>query len=128
MEGVALLDTHAVVWLYSGDVDRFPAKAQAALQQNSLAISPIVELELKYLQEIKRLKANPSTIIGDLAARIGLRVHAISLGRVCLHALDQSWTRDPFDRLIASHAVAINSPLITKDELMRKHIPKTIWD
>lgn len=128
MEGVVLLDTHAVVWLYTGEIDRFPVKAQAAMQQNSLEISPMVELELKYLQEIKRLKTDPKTIIGDLATRVGLQLSHISLGRATLSALDLSWTHDPFDRLIAGHAMTINSPLITKDKIMRKHVPKTIWD
>lgn len=43
------------------------------------------------------------------------------------HALKESWTRDPFDRLIVANAKAAGAPLITKDERIRKHYRRAIW-
>jgi PIN domain nuclease of toxin-antitoxin system len=37
------------------------------------------------------------------------------------------WTRDPFDRIIVAQATLKHSPLITKDETLRKHYKHCIW-
>jgi PIN domain nuclease of toxin-antitoxin system len=42
-------------------------------------------------------------------------------------ALPIHWTRDPFDRLIAAHAIASNARLDTKDRLIRQHCPNALW-
>ena len=41
------LDTHVVVWLYAGLLDRFGAKATADLNREELIISPMVVIELE---------------------------------------------------------------------------------
>jgi PIN domain nuclease of toxin-antitoxin system len=38
-----------------------------------------------------------------------------------------SWTRDPFDRLIAAHSIVANSPLITADETILENLPLATW-
>ncbi len=38
MASLIYLDTHAVVWLYLGRLDRFPGAAQAAINENDLRI------------------------------------------------------------------------------------------
>ena len=48
------LDTHVVVWLYAGRTDLLSAAAVEAIEEHSMAISPIVLLELEYLHEIGR--------------------------------------------------------------------------
>jgi PIN domain nuclease of toxin-antitoxin system len=40
---------------------------------------------------------------------------------------NQSWTRDPFDRLIVANALANDAPLITKDEEIRRNYSRSIW-
>jgi PIN domain nuclease of toxin-antitoxin system len=39
-----------------------------------------------------------------------------------------SWTRDPFDRLIAAHAIVADALLLTADETIRKHLPLATWE
>ncbi len=55
MENVVYLDTHVVIWLYSGNLELIPKPVQTILNLNDLLISPIVKLELEYLFEIKRI-------------------------------------------------------------------------
>lgn len=69
------LDTHAVVWLYTGEVERFTKRGRALLDSERLVVSPIVELELTHLHEIERLKVGGADIVGDLQSRIGLSRH-----------------------------------------------------
>jgi PIN domain nuclease of toxin-antitoxin system len=42
-------------------------------------------------------------------------------------AADLFWTRDPFDRLIAAHAIVANAPLITADAAIRENLPLATW-
>jgi PIN domain nuclease of toxin-antitoxin system len=56
------LDTHVVVWLYQGEVGRFPGPVLELLESETLAISPIVLLEMAYLKEIGRLRTTAGGI------------------------------------------------------------------
>ena len=59
------LDTHVVVWLYSGLTDKLTDIAKSLINDNEVYISAIVRLELQYLYEIKRIKDEPDMIISD---------------------------------------------------------------
>ena len=121
------LDTHVVVWLYAGRTDLFGAQGLEDMRQNDLVISPMVRLELEYLREIKRLKARSQKILDELGQAIGLKVSDVLLGRVVVTALDQSWTRDPFDRLIVGHAAVDQARLLTKDSTILEHYRHAYW-
>lgn len=41
------LDTHVVVWLYAGLVEKFSPRVQDLLNQNQLLVNGIVRLELQ---------------------------------------------------------------------------------
>ena len=56
MARVIRLDTHAVVWLYTGEIERFSPEGRVLLESEQLTVAPIVQLELTYLHEIGRLK------------------------------------------------------------------------
>ena len=58
---------------------------------------------------------------------ITLRVDDISLSEVTNHFLDISWTRDVFDRMITAHAIATESPLITRDHKILENYSMAIW-
>lgn len=122
-----LLDTHVVVWLYAGEVEMFPPGVRRLLDASELTVSPIVEVELAYLSEIGRMIASPTDVLGELAGRMGLTVAQISFGQLCAEAVALSWTRDPFDRLQAAHAIAKNMALVTRDTRIRKHLRLATW-
>ena len=67
------LDTHVVVWLYSGLTDKFSATAQELINDNETYISPIVRLELQYLFEVQRVAEAPDTIVRTWLAGLGYR-------------------------------------------------------
>ncbi len=121
------LDTHAVVWLYAGEVKRFEKKGLDLMESEQIYISPIIQLELQYLKEIKRLKVEPSLIIENLAVTIGLKMCEVSFASIISEAVQYKWTRDPFDRIVVASAAVSNSPLLTKDESIIKSYPKAFW-
>lgn len=121
------LDTHVVVWLFSGDVERIPQSAAKLIETHDLQFSPMVELELQYLFEVERASQSSAVVLRDLRRRIGLRVVDIPCQQVIAEAVHLSWTRDPFDRLIAATAIATNTSLLTADETILKHCNRAVW-
>ena len=51
----AYLDTNVALWLYAGNTERLSTRAANAINSESLAICPIVLMEIKYLHEIGRI-------------------------------------------------------------------------
>lgn len=98
------LDTHVLVWLYAGEHHRFPEAVRHRLSIDVLRISPIVQLELTYLAEIGRLAAPAGRILDELHRSIGLEDDEAPFDAVVRLAEAQSWTLDPFDRLIVGQA------------------------
>ncbi len=121
------LDTHVVAWLYQGDPTKFSPKARRLIEQESLVISPIVQMELAYLREIKRVKEDPCLIIATLSQSIGLAVCELPFNRVILEALGQHWTRDPFDRIIVAQAGVNCARLLTKDRALHRQYAHAMW-
>lgn len=122
------LDTHVVVWLYAGEIERFPSKVLKILENSELYISPVVLLEIKYLNEIRRIKAEPTLIFENLASATDLKMCTLPFIRVITEALGQTWTRDPFDRIITGTAHSQKSPLVTKDKTILKNYSKAVWN
>lgn len=122
------LDTHIVVWLRQKELGKFSKKALENIEEtDTLLISPLVELELKFLQEIGRIDDTPYNIIGDLNAMIGLKIDEISLSEIIQKGMLIEWTRDPFDRLIVAQAMAKSYPLLTKDDKILSHFTGALW-
>ncbi len=114
------VDTHVVVWLFQNQTDKLTARGRDLINDaDRLLISPMVLLELTYMHEIGRINAAGGDILGDLGERIGLALSDESFPAVARSAATLTWTRDPFDRLIAGDALAANGHLLTKDATIR---------
>lgn len=120
---MTFLDTHVVVWLYAGLVEKFSAVIRNLLNETDLLVSPVTRLELQLLFEIERFTEEPDVILGDLADRIGLRVSDPGFNTVIGRALRIDWTRDPFDRIIVAEAGLSDSALVTKDRARLANYP-----
>ncbi|MGQ0652222.1 MAG: type II toxin-antitoxin system VapC family toxin [Betaproteobacteria bacterium] len=123
----AYLDTHVVVWLYAGETERISRPAAALINTEALRASPVVLLELRYLQEIGRLNASPQAVLADLKRRLDLELEDRPLEALVRQALDLDWTRDAFDRLIVAQAALDAAPLITTDRTIRANYPRAVW-
>jgi PIN domain nuclease of toxin-antitoxin system len=109
------LDTHVVVWLYEGRTDRLAPLARDLLRASRPLVSPMVRLELAFLNEIGRLTVRPEAILDALRVDADLGVAESSFERVTAIAATLAWTRDPFDRVIVAHALADDLSLLTRD-------------
>lgn len=124
----AYLDTSVAVWLAQGDLTRITPTALDSIRNCSLLVSPMVALELEYLHEIKRIILTSQDVLLKLRAELGVEVCDASFSSFIAIAVHEKWTRDPFDRIIVSHAKAKGlSPLISPDEAIQKNYVKTVW-
>ena len=116
-----------VVWLYAGEIGRLSGTGRELIESNDLLISPIVFLELQYLKEIKRLTVEPALLLENLASSIGLAICDTSFLQIITEAIPESWTHDPFDRIIVATATANNSSLLTKDATILANYQGAVW-
>lgn len=121
------LDTHVVVWLYAGKIEKLSEQAKDLINDHEVIISQVVRLELQYLFEIQRVTDKANEIVFDLSDRIGLKMCDKSLNTIVSGALDLSWTRDPFDRIIVANAAINQNILVTKDQNILKNYEKAMW-
>lgn len=121
------LDTHVAVWLYADPVKKMSQQVKDLINAHDVVISPAVRLELQYLFEIQRIAEESNHIVLDLSNRIGLKVCDKSFNTIITGALELSWTRDPFDRMIVANAAIHHDMLITKDENILANYHKAIW-
>jgi PIN domain nuclease of toxin-antitoxin system len=110
---VILLDTNAVIWL-----DQNHRRARPLVRTATpLAISPASILELQFLVEIGRIRfpqGGLDAIAADDRWTVDEPPGLAWFGR----AAEETWTRDPFDRLIVAHARLRRCRLATGDQIL----------
>ncbi len=125
---IAYLDTNAVIRLAHGRARLVGHDASRLIKRAELLISPMVVLELEILYEIKRIKLPAHDILRKIEHELGVRVRDLAFGEVADAALDEKWTRDPFDRMIVAQAKVNGlAPLISSDEKIAQHYARTVW-
>ncbi len=94
-----LLDTNALIWLEQGH-------ARSRVLQDAdeqLYVSPATILELQFLIEVGRIRLRAGTL-ERLAEDDRWLLDDPPASAWFTQAIDLSWTRDPFDRLLVAHA------------------------
>jgi len=124
---VIYLDTHVLIYIGAGEVNRLGVAARKAIDRDDLLVSAASVLELELLHEIGRLKPTASKLVSTLATDIGLRVCDLPFRTIVDQAIAEDWTRDPFDRLIVANAKAAGAVLVTRDERIRGHYSRALW-
>lgn len=123
----ALLDTHAAVLLFAGEVGRFGSNSRRVIEQATLLVSPVMRLELGFLFEVGRIRSSADEIFAAMSAELGALPTHDTLGTLIHHAMRLSWTRDPFDRLLVASAVANDAVMITRDRRIQAHFDHAVW-
>ena len=125
---ICYLDTATAVWLAEANLAKLSPKALSLVQAADVRISPMAVVELQYLYEIQRIIVKPQDILVKLNAEIGLTVCDHPFPIIAEAALGETWTRDPFDRIIVAHARSNGvAPLLTKDETIRANYANARW-
>lgn len=121
------LDTHAVVWFYTGELKKFNKSLLSKLQTADLFISPPVMFELAMIHQIGKIRDNEDKIFRTLQQEINLELDPIDSRFLFEKACSITWTRDPFDRMIVAGAAVQKVPLVTRDLHIQDFYKKTLW-
>lgn len=124
LKKTVFIDTHIMLWLLEKRLDLISSKGLKLLESFPIVFCPIIKLELQYLYEIKKIQKPPRRIIDQLTEAIGLQQSTSSFNLVIQQSIKNTWTRDPFDRIITADAQINNAPLITADKIIRQHYRK----
>jgi PIN domain nuclease of toxin-antitoxin system len=122
------VDTHVLVWAAAGQFHRMPPGLVACLDRSPVIASPMALLELTYLHEIGRLTVSADEIVEMLRRGIDFRVAEQSFPTVAARAVRLTWTRNPFDRLIAASALIDDLPLFTADTTLLANCAVARWE
>ncbi len=97
---VILLDTNALLWIHAKHRRAAPLFRTA----QRLYLSPASLLELQLLIESGRVREKPGARISSIAGDDRWILDDPSSAAWFERAVAESWTRDPFDRLLVAHA------------------------
>ena len=113
-----LLDTHFLLWIVLDvpRVDEFPWLDR----YRPWGVSPVSFLEVTFLGEVGRLEIRHPGFVDAISADPRFVVDEPPLLALVEKAVLLTWTRDPFDRLLAAHSEARRVPLCTLDRRMRR--------
>jgi PIN domain nuclease of toxin-antitoxin system len=114
-----LLDTHFLIWILLG-ADRLGAYPWLD-EHRPWGISPVSMLELQYLGETGRLELDADRLLHALQRDGRFVLDEPPLVALIERALPLTWTRDPFDRLLAAHSLTRRIPLCTVDRELQRH-------
>jgi PIN domain nuclease of toxin-antitoxin system len=107
--------------------ERLPEGARSLIDERKPLVSPMSALELAYMHEIGRARDPVPMMLAALRQSIGLEVADLSLAELVQTAVDLTWTRDPFDRMIAAQAIVADIPLVTADRTLLDNLPLATW-
>ena len=109
-----LLDTNAIIWI----VTRHRRSRPLLRESTTFSVSPASVLELGLLADVGRLRVRLRDVIEDDRWAVDDPPAAEWFAR----AADETWTRDPFDRLIVAHARLRRARLATGDASLLSHL------
>jgi PIN domain nuclease of toxin-antitoxin system len=114
---VILLDTNALIWIDAGR----PRARSLRAGRDRLYVSPASLLELQYLQEAGKVRLRDGSVQW-VAEDDRWLVDEPPAASWFLRAVEVSWTRDPFDRLLVAHAQLRRWRLATADAAVLEHL------
>ena len=123
------MDTHALWWGFTSDT-KLSSVAQDALTdaRNIVYVSAAVAWELAIKTTSGKLDAHAIlTDFSGLLMQRGFRRLAISTDHALRAGQLPLQHRDPFDRMLAAQAQALNWPIISADAIFDRYGIQRIW-
>ena len=125
-----LLDTHALLWWFSGS-DRLSANARQAIEDgdNDILISAASAWEITTKYRIGKLDG-AETLVFDIPGAIasqGFEELPITVDDASHAGLLPGHHRDPFDRMLIAQALSRNLPLVSVETVFDDYGVRRIW-
>ncbi len=127
---IALLDTHALIWLAFNSARLTPAVRGYLADPAGvvyLSVVSVWEMVIKVGTGKLRLTKDVPTIVAEQLAANPIQILPVTLAHVLGVGGLPSIHRDPFDRMLVAQAQAENAVLLTADPLVRRYPVPTDW-
>ena len=125
-----LIDTHALLWLITGDKQLSAKSSQIFSDTDNelfFSMASFWEICIKVSIGKLQLSDNWDTLIKDELTYNSIKLLPISEPH-CLQVIQfPFYHRDPFDRLIIAQAVVEEMQIMTADNIFSQYEVKTIW-
>jgi PIN domain nuclease of toxin-antitoxin system len=108
-----LLDTHFIIWVVS-DSRRLQSYPWL-YEYQPWTVSPASLLEIQLLAEVGRRHIDTPRFVEQVRSDPRFQFDDAPFATIVQRSLELSWTRDPFDRLIAAHSLIRRLPLCSVD-------------
>lgn len=125
-----LLDTHALIWCWTGDRRMSPVALEALSDPtNEVLISPASVWEMRTKARLGRLGGVPNLLesFATLIRRSGFLVVDINWQHAYAAAAFEVAHQDPFDRMLAAQASIEGLTLVTADPAMNQFDIARLW-
>jgi len=127
-------DSHAIVWFTSGS-PRLSETARTALRDaqhdKALTVSIATFLDLWYVTQTTRQVTHDQLVQLRQTLTTSTAVDLYPVDEAVANAftaIDRAVIADPWDRLIVATALALDVPLVTRDQAIQKSaVVETIW-
>ncbi len=125
-----LLDTHALLWWWSGDSSLSPAARAAITDADATVfVSAASAWEIATKVRVGRLRPHGDVVprFGELATAAGLRHLAVTHRHGLRAGSYPTAHRDPFDRMLAAQAELESLTLVTNDTAFGEFPARVLW-
>lgn len=125
-----LLDTHALLWWWSGDSAlSAPARASIADSETIVFVSAASAWEIATKVRAGRLTGHEDIVprFGELAVAATLRHLPVTHRHGLRAGSYPTKHRDPFDRMLAAQAEMESLTLVTKDTVFEEFPIRVLW-
>ncbi len=121
-----LIDTHTLIWI-GEDSPRLSSRARAALtdQEAELCVSAVTAYEYADLHHRGRLPE--AAAFAELQERLLFAVLDFTADLWPVAATLPPIHRDPVDRMLVAHAIALGMTLVSADRAIRRYPVETLW-
>lgn len=124
-----LLDTHSLIWFFSGD-NQLPKKVIKEIENNKntifVSIASLWEIGIKESIGKIRIDGGLSQLVDEIF-NSNFEILPISIDDILVISTLEFIHRDPFDRILISQALNEKCVLISKDEQIKNYKISVLW-
>lgn len=126
----AILDTHALLWWLSDDLE-LPRTARRAIAEtrNTIIVSAASAWEIATKVRLGKLPT-AADLASDFSSQIereGFQLMAISVAHGIRAGLLPGPHKDPFDRILIAQSQAENIPIISNEAIFEAYGVRRVW-
>ena len=125
-----LLDTCTALWFF-GEAEKLSKPAMEAISDGANEVIlhqvSVLEIQIKYLTGKLSLRQKPGLFVPQAVKELDLVYERLSDAAIYFLEKLPSLHRDPFDRLLISHALVEGWTIATPDPLINQYPVPVLW-